>query len=126
MSNARLVSLTAGVVRFRWKDYADRGRTKVMALDATEFLRRFLLHVLPRGFVRIRHFGLLANRQRCGAIACARQLLPGPPRPTAADHHTAVPDIDPTRCPVCHQGRWRVTLVSPVVPRRMPVAADTS
>ena len=69
MSNARLVSLTAGVVRFRWKDYADRGHTKVMALDAHEFLRRFLLHVLPRGFVRIRHFGLLANRQRGGAIA---------------------------------------------------------
>ena len=125
MSNARLVSLTAGVVRFRWKDYADRGRTKVMALDASEFLRRFLLHVLPRGFVRIRHFGLLANRQRGGAIAWARQLLTGP-TPTTLAHHTAVPDIDTTRCPVCHQGRWRVTLVSPVMPTLMPVAADTS
>ena len=61
ISNARLVSLTDGVVRFRWKDYADRGRPKIMALSVDEFLRRFLLHVLPRGFVRIRHFGLLAN-----------------------------------------------------------------
>jgi hypothetical protein len=125
MSNARLVSLTAGVVRFRWKDYADRGRTKVMALDASEFLRRFLLHVLPRGFVRIRHFGLLANRQRCGAIACARQLLTGP-TPTILATDTALPDIDTTRCPVCHQGHWHVTLVSPLVPPLIPVAADTS
>ena len=63
ISNARPISLTDGIVRFRWKDYADHGRTKVMALGVEEFLRRFLLHVLPRGFVRIRHFGLLANRQ---------------------------------------------------------------
>jgi hypothetical protein len=57
ISNARLVSFTDGVVRFRWKDYTDRGRTKIMALGVDEFLRRFLLPVLPRGFVRIRHFG---------------------------------------------------------------------
>ncbi len=62
ISNARLISLTNGIIQFRWKDYADHGRTKTMALGVEEFLRRFLLHVLPRGFVRIRHFGLLANR----------------------------------------------------------------
>ena len=64
ITNARLVSLVDGVVQFRWKDYADRGHTTIMALAVDEFLRRFLLHVLPRGFVRIRPFGLLANRQR--------------------------------------------------------------
>ena len=75
ISNARLISLTGGVVGFRWKDYADRGRTKIMTLGVDEFLRRFLLHVLPRGFVRIRHFGLLANAHRRRTIACAQQLL---------------------------------------------------
>src|SRR5574341_33488 len=64
LSNDRLVSLEAGVVRFRWKDYAHGNRLKTMALPAVEFLARFLLHVLPDGFVRIRHFGLLANRGR--------------------------------------------------------------
>src|SRR5713101_380979 len=73
ISNARLVSRVDGVVHFRWKDYADGGRPKIMALGVEEFLRRFLVHVLPRGFVRIRHFGFLANRQRRSAIACARQ-----------------------------------------------------
>jgi hypothetical protein len=109
ISNARLVSLTEGIVRFRWKDYADRGRTKVMALGVEEFLRRFLLHVLPRGFVRIRHFGLLANRHRHAAIACARRLLGQPaPTPSVADAPPA--DRDRT-CPVCRQGQWQIVEV---------------
>jgi len=83
ISNARRISLTDGIVRFRWKDYADRGHTKVMALGVEEFLRRFLLHVLPRGFVRIRHFGLLANRQRRTLIARAQDLLAAPTPATA-------------------------------------------
>ena len=103
ISNARLVSLVDGVVQFRWKDYADRGHTKIMALDVDEFLRRFLLHVLPRGFVRIRHFGLLANRQRRTLIARARDLLAAPaPAQTAAD--ARAPDVDPTRCPFLPPG----------------------
>jgi Putative transposase len=57
-----------GRVRFRWKDYADHDRVKVLTLEADEFLRRFLLHVVPRGFMRIRHFGLLANRTRRGTV----------------------------------------------------------
>ena len=68
LSNDRLVELRDGRVRFRWKDYADRDRVKVMTLEAEEFLRRFLLHVVPRGFMRIRHFGLLANRTRCDTL----------------------------------------------------------
>ena len=126
ISNARLVSVRAGVVRFRWKDYADRGRTKVMALDVDEFLRRFLVHVLPRGFVRIRHFGVLANRQRRSALARARHLLaaPMPPTSSASPHDTTA---DATRCPFCRQGHWQVETLSPQPRVLTPVAAsDTS
>jgi len=69
LSNDRLVRMADGQVRFRWKDYAHGNRVKTMTLPAAEFLRRFLLHVLPGGFVRIRHFGLLANRGRTAKLA---------------------------------------------------------
>src|SRR6266702_3318756 len=86
LANDRLLSLADGRVRFRGKDYADGDRVKVMALDAEEFIRRFLLHVVPGGFVRIRHFGLLANRTRRAKLARCRELLAQPPasatRPT--------------------------------------------
>ena len=126
ISNARLVSLTDGVVRFRWKDYADRGRTKIMALGVEEFLRRFLVHVLPRGFVRIRHFGLLANRQRHATIAHAQHLL-GVATPATSSDDARSADVDPTRCPFCRQGQWHVVeILHPLAPRPVPVAADTS
>jgi len=130
ISNARLVSLVDGVVRFRWKDYADRGHTKIMALAVDEFLRRFLLHVLPRGFVRIRHFGLLANGQRRSAISRARHLLDAPTPATTADHEPAT-DPDPTLCAHCRHGHWQVVeILRPLGPRLAhPLAAsapDTS
>ena len=75
ISNARLVSLEAGQVRFRYKDYADGSTWKVMQLSAEEFLRRFLLHVLPKRFVRIRHYGLLAGRNVPTKLARCRELL---------------------------------------------------
>jgi hypothetical protein len=125
ISNARLISLTDGIVRFRWKDYADRGRTKVMALSVEEFLRRFLLHVLPRGFVRIRHFGLLANRHRHAAIARARHLL-GQTAPPASAAASPTPDRDRT-CPVCRQGQWQVVeILRPLAPARVPAVWNTS
>ena len=62
ISNSRLIEMKDGKVRFRWKDYSAGNAHKIMTLDATEFIRRFLLHVLPSGFVRIRHYGLLSNR----------------------------------------------------------------
>lgn len=125
LSNARLLSLTDGVVRFRWKDYADRGRTKSMALGVDEFLRRFLLHVLPRGFVRIRHFGLLANAHRRRTIACARQLLDVTPPPSADTAPGA--EVDRPRCPRCHQGYWQVVeILRAVAPSRAPLPTDTS
>ena len=126
ISNARLVSLVDGVVQFRWKDYADRGHTKIMALRDDEFLRRFLLHVLPRGFARIRHFGLLANRQRRAAIARARHLL-ATTIPTHAPADARATDADRTRCPICRQGHWQVTeILRPLAAQRAPLTADTS
>jgi hypothetical protein len=75
ISNHRLVTLENGCVTFRYKDYADRHKEKLMTLDACEFLRRFVQHVLPHGFTKIRHYGLLANRFRGERLALARRLL---------------------------------------------------
>ena len=75
ISNGRLLSLDNGQVRFRWRDSRHGNRSSVMTLDAVEFIRRFLLHVLPLGFVKIRHFGLLANRNRRQALALCRLHL---------------------------------------------------
>ena len=126
ISNARLISLTDGVVRFRWKNYADRGRTNIMTLGVDEFLRRFLVHVLPRGFVRIRHFGLLANAHRRRTIACAQQLLVVPSPRTSADTAPAT-DVERPRCPLCHQGYWQVVeILRPLAPSLAPLPTDTS
>jgi hypothetical protein len=75
ISNARLLELRDGRVTFRYKDYADAHRAKAMTLEADEFLRRFVQHVLPRGFVKVRHYGLLANAQREARLAVCRRLL---------------------------------------------------
>ena len=75
ISNSRLVALEGGRVTFRYKDYADDHQPKTMTLDAVEFLRRFVQHVLPRGFVKIRHYGLLASRHRRERLQRSRQLL---------------------------------------------------
>ena len=75
ISNARLLDFEDGMVRFRYKDYAHGNRKRVMTLSALEFVRRLLLHVLPTGFVRIRHYGILANRHRHEKLALCRQLL---------------------------------------------------
>jgi hypothetical protein len=86
ISNHRLLGFDGEHVTFRWKDYAHDGKQRIMTLSAQEFLRRFFLHVLPRGFVRIRHYGLLTNRFRNRSLALARTLLPlthQQPLPTA-------------------------------------------
>src|SRR5207247_155472 len=74
-SNRRLLFVGDGFVRFVWKDYADHNVHKEMTLPAAEFLRRFLLHVVPRGFMRIRHYGILANRHREQKLPRCRELL---------------------------------------------------
>jgi len=97
ISNHRIMNFAAGKVSFRWKDYAHSSQQRVMTLDADEFLRRFLQHLLPRRFVRIRSFGFLANRQRTASLALCRQLLAVAevPVPEAKTCETA------WRCPHC-------------------------
>ena len=75
ISNNRLLDLEDGKVRFRWRDYRDNNQHKTMQLAAEEFIRRFLIHVLPEGFQRIRYYGFLANRHREHKLARCRQLL---------------------------------------------------
>ena len=75
IANHRIIGMEDGLVSFFWKDYADRNTIKVMTLDAFEFIRRFLLHVLPDGFVKIRHYGLLSNRNRKACLEICRALL---------------------------------------------------
>jgi hypothetical protein len=111
IANHRLVQMEDGKVSFHWKDYADGSQQKTMALDAVEFIRRFLLHVLPSGFVRIRHYGLLANRHREEKVALCRTLLsrPQPEEASVAETPTEPPVHGsgecPERCPVCGKGR---------------------
>jgi hypothetical protein len=95
ISNHRLVAFENDRVSFRWRDYAHGDKKKVMTVSADEFLRRFLLHVLPKGLVRIRHFGLFANRRRSAALQRCRELLGKAPEadcPEATNH---------ARCPAC-------------------------
>jgi hypothetical protein len=94
ISNHRLVAFESDRVCFRWRDYAHGGKHKVMTVSAHEFLRRFLLHVLPGGLVRIRHFGLFANRRRSAALEHCRTLLGA----TACVDPTEPPSL---RCPAC-------------------------
>jgi hypothetical protein len=79
IANSRLLELDNGAVSFRWRDYRNGANNKVMTLPAEEFIRRFLLHTLPDGFKRIRHYGVLANRQRADKLALCRRLLAAPP-----------------------------------------------
>src|ERR1700738_5255405 len=88
ISNHRLVEMTDTHVSFRWKDYAHHSKRRVMTLSHEEFLRRFLQHVLPRGFPRIRYFGLLANRSRGNLLPLCRCLLRQPPPATDATSST--------------------------------------
>ncbi|MCL4395747.1 MAG: IS91 family transposase [Chloroflexi bacterium] len=122
LTNNRLVDHLDGRVRFRWKDYADHDCVKIMTLAADEFLRRFLLHVVPSGFMRIRHFGLLANRTRRGTLTQCRAFLGYPPPEDAQPESVAVllhrlTGVDLSRCPVCRAGRMQITaIVGPVPP----------
>lgn len=110
-TDQRLLSLRDGKVSFRWKDYKNGNRQRTMTLDAVEFLRRFLLHVLPKGFVHIRYYGFLSNRNRRQKIALCRKLLGLPEKPTLWAPQTSGEEINESEddqsamlCPVCKKG----------------------
>jgi putative transposase/transposase-like zinc-binding protein len=100
ISNHRLVALADDKVTFRWRDSAHKNKKRQMTLSIEEFLRRFLLHVLPRGFVRIRHFGILSTRNRAALLPLTRQLIDADPSPKAR------PDAQ-TKPPAKHDGLWQ-------------------
>jgi len=102
ISNHRLLSFADGQVTFLWRDSAHNNEQKPMALPLDEFLRRFLLHILPRGFVRIRHFGFLANRRRATLLLLCFHHL-GSAQERQADQHVASTEDAPAlwRCPKC-------------------------
>ncbi|ASQ06540.1 IS91 family transposase [Sinorhizobium meliloti] len=112
ISNNRLVDIEDGAVRFRWKDYRHGDRQKVMTVSADEFIRRFLLHVLPEGFHRIRYYGFLGNRYRAQKLACCREMLGMPisaPSDSRSekdyrDRYEELTGRSLRQCPVCHQG----------------------
>jgi hypothetical protein len=128
ISNRRLVALDDSQVAFTWRDYA-RGRAqKIMRLDAHEFLRRFLLHVLPDGFQRIRHYGFLANGHRRAKLAAIRSVLAvSPPSITKAVDETSTTE-DPGElsvpCPCCG-GTMTIIEVLPGPRRRRWPRLDT-
>jgi hypothetical protein len=107
ISNRRLISVDENGVTFKWKDYRIEGhaRYKTMTLPPHDFIRRFLIHVLPRGFHRIRHYGLFANASRATNIARARELLAAPPRSiepnTAEAAEVDEPRVLPRPCLCC-------------------------
>jgi len=122
ISNHRILTLQDGMVRFRWRDRPDGDTSKITSLPAGEFLRRFFLHVLPRGFMRIRHFGILANRHRKKPLALCRKLL-GQPVPQGESEAESAQDImlrltglDVMACPICKRKTGRMRRLRKLAP----------
>jgi hypothetical protein len=129
LSNQRLVALADGKVTFTYKDYSQDGRRREMTLPAGEFIRRFLLHILPHRFVRIRYYGLFANRnrdrqlQRCRALLGAAPPSPAPESDEREDWESVYQRVtgkDPTVCAECGQGHLRQVRKLPALARRPP------
>ena len=133
ISNNRLLAIEDGQVQFRYKDYRDGSQQKTMPLSGNEFIRRFLLHVLPDGFQRIRYYGFLGNRHRKEKLQHCRQLLAmvpledTPAEPTGEDYrdrYQALTGASLWECPVCHRGRMIV--IGVIDPRGPPAITETS
>jgi len=129
ISNGRLIAVENGQVTFRWRDSADHNTQKIITLEAVEFIRRFLMHVLPAGFVKIRHCGLLANRHCQASLALCRSLLRSP--------QNVVPDLVTElrlravrrNCPVCQHGTLHIIGWFPpgaAIPAVSPMNMDSS
>jgi predicted Zn-ribbon and HTH transcriptional regulator len=120
LSNDRILSARNGAVTFSYRDRKNQDRKKIMTLDAHEFIRRFLLHVIPKGFVRVRHFGFLANRSKSRLSKC-RQLLdldPIVPKLAQRSVHAMMlqlTGIDISRCPLCQTGTLVFVVDLPIV-----------
>ena len=125
IANSRLLSMAGDQVAFRWKDYRHNGTAKVMTLAAHEFIRRFLLHTLPDGFHRIRHYGFLANGHRQTKLALCRKLLAGSSNP-AAEHNAAAPLHSLDRCPSCGGAMITCTTLPRALPPRPSFWNDSS
>jgi len=133
LTNNRLLGLCDGIVRLRWRDYAHGGKKKVLQFGATDLIGRFVLHVLPRGFQRVRHYGLLGNRHKASKLAaCRRYFGTQPPstvtrdkdvNPTTALLHRM--GIEPDRCQVCGSRRIRREPLAPT-PFRPRARAPTT
>jgi Putative transposase/Transposase zinc-binding domain len=108
IANGRLVGMQNGQVTFRWRDSADGNQQKLMTLDAVEFIRRYLLHILPPGFVKIRHFGFLANRNRRQALLLFRTLLPVPAAASPDPLTEAQQQAAKRTCPICKIGTLHI------------------
>jgi hypothetical protein len=135
ISNSRLVAMTLETVTFHYRDAHHHDKRKRMTLTHEEFIRRFLLHVLPDGFQRIRHYGLLSNCQRQEYLARCRRLLDVAPTPSVSRvarldyrvQYEQVTDYSLERCPACGQGQMRLVLVlTRGSPCLLPHSQDTS
>ena len=126
IANARLVDITEEHVAFRWRDYRHHSRAKVMILTADEFIRRFLLHTLPDGFHRIRHYGFLANGHRAAKLALCRSLLDTATAPSTQGDESRTARHEPGRCPCCGGVMRLIGVLPPLVPRRPRFWDDSS
>jgi hypothetical protein len=133
ISNNRLCGIEDGKVCFTWKDYRDDNRQKVMTVAADEFIRRFLLHVLPEGFHRIRYYGFLGNRHRAQKLARCRELLglavlEPAQHQVEQDYRFRCEELDGyslAQCPICHHGRMTIIETITGATTRPPIR-DTS
>jgi hypothetical protein len=123
LTNDRLLDLRNGIIRLRWRDYAHGGKKRILRMSATDLLGRFLLHVLPCGFHRVRHYGLLGNRHKAVKLAACRRYFGASDSRSPADQHRHRSPvttflnrlgIDPDRCRACGSRRIRRDTLAPL------------
>jgi len=120
ISNNRILKIEDGNVSFKWRDYKDENKWKVMTLTATEFIRRFLMHILPPGFMKIRHYGLLASRDKTRRLTLCKRLTNTPviekSKAATAELILKITGKDVTKCPVCGHAKRSCMGLSPPIP----------